>query len=373
MHPIGVYLRMIDRITRRFRKEILPLLKSIDRTDSKSTDKAVPQIWKLIQAARLDAVQVGNQMLIDGAAQHGAQAYLPPPDAYSQRAVRKLMRDYQNRSDETLLRAMDRHITSAARRQVQKAVLDPEIENYISDAEKENLESETVTLEGFEALDDLERRADEEIAAAAQDSEDGDEGAYTPAPRVRPVGWARVLTGEFNCGFCIMLASRGAVYSSKLAAKYRGGRRQVKTGKQGQKFEAAKTRARREAYREVSQRKFHDGCDCAVVPVWEPDNWVGQKEAEKLREFYDKVRRETDKDAKKNPEKYKGKSEAVILEEYLEEMRAKGGRLDITDKRAEAKQYDTSTPLARRHKKAVEKALAAADKERAAAQRKEKA
>ena len=54
-------------------------------------------------------------------------------------------------------------------------------------------------------------------------------------------------------------------------------------------------------------------------------------------------------------------------------MRAKGGRLDITDKRAEAKQYDTSTPLARRHKKAVEKALADADKERAAAQRKEKA
>ena len=36
-------------------------------------------------------------------------------------------------------------------------------------------------------------------------------------------GWARVLQGDKSCAFCAMLASRGAVYTSKAAAKGRGG------------------------------------------------------------------------------------------------------------------------------------------------------
>jgi hypothetical protein len=36
-------------------------------------------------------------------------------------------------------------------------------------------------------------------------------------------GWARVLQGASSCSFCAMLASRGAVYTSKAAAKGRGG------------------------------------------------------------------------------------------------------------------------------------------------------
>ena len=36
-------------------------------------------------------------------------------------------------------------------------------------------------------------------------------------------GWARVLVGAYSCSFCAMLASRGAVYTSKAAAKGKGG------------------------------------------------------------------------------------------------------------------------------------------------------
>jgi hypothetical protein len=36
-------------------------------------------------------------------------------------------------------------------------------------------------------------------------------------------GWARVLVGAKSCSFCAMLASRGPVYTSKAAAKGRGG------------------------------------------------------------------------------------------------------------------------------------------------------
>jgi hypothetical protein len=36
-------------------------------------------------------------------------------------------------------------------------------------------------------------------------------------------GWARVLVGAYSCGFCAMLASRGAVYTSYAQAKGIGG------------------------------------------------------------------------------------------------------------------------------------------------------
>lgn len=51
--------------------------------------------------------------------------------------------------------------------------------------------------------------------------------------------WARVPTGAETCAFCLMLASRGAVYWSREKAAFRrnGG-------------------------------KYHGGCDCQPTPVW---------------------------------------------------------------------------------------------------------
>jgi hypothetical protein len=64
------------------------------------------------------------------------------------------------------------------------------------------------------------------------------------------VAWARVLTGARSCFFCAMLASRGPVYTSETAAKFRGGQR---------------------------VDRYHDGCDCEVVLVQNYSTWEGRR------------------------------------------------------------------------------------------------
>jgi hypothetical protein len=64
------------------------------------------------------------------------------------------------------------------------------------------------------------------------------------------VAWARVLTGARSCFFCAMLASRGPIYTSETAAKFRGGQR---------------------------VDRYHDGCDCEVVLVQNYSTWEGRR------------------------------------------------------------------------------------------------
>ena len=61
------------------------------------------------------------------------------------------------------------------------------------------------------------------------------------------LGWARVPTGAYTCSFCIMLASRGAVYSKDtvIAPKEHKG-----------------------AIGGYGQHAYHWGCDCIGVPVY---------------------------------------------------------------------------------------------------------
>lgn len=73
----------------------------------------------------------------------------------------------------------------------------------------------------------------------------------------RALAWARVLTGRDNCAFCAMLASRGAVYTSERAALYRR-----------------------------DGRRYHDGCDCLVVPIFDRRDWPGREQAEDLYRFW---------------------------------------------------------------------------------------
>ena len=56
--------------------------------------------------------------------------------------------------------------------------------------------------------------------------------------------WARVATGAETCGWCLMLCSRGPVYTSEA----RGG----------------------------GLNAWHDGCDCKVVPVFDLEDWQGR-------------------------------------------------------------------------------------------------
>ncbi|WP_280429725.1 hypothetical protein [Nocardia brasiliensis] len=110
-------------------------------------------------------------------------------------------------------------------------------DEYEADEDQDDYEDET---------DDNE--AEDEDQADEQDDETDEEGAQ---------GWARMLTGRDNCAFCVVLSSRGAVYSSKEAA-----------------IEGA------------NGDEYHVGCDCVAVAVFDRDTWPGWKDARRLDALY---------------------------------------------------------------------------------------
>lgn len=85
-------------------------------------------------------------------------------------------------------------------------------------------------------------------------------------PSPRRARWARVATGRETCGFCMMLISRGPVY---LSARSAG-------------LNASDTRAKQlidrgsETAIDALMTRWHEGCDCKVVPVFDQNNWVGR-------------------------------------------------------------------------------------------------
>lgn len=99
-----------------------------------------------------------------------------------------------------------------------------------------------------------------EAAARAVPEDSAKAQNESPAPGVQPQGWARMLTGADNCPFCVTLASRGAVYSSREKALYGG-----------------------------DMQRYHPNCDCIAVPVYNRRTWPGWAEARRLYAFYEKA------------------------------------------------------------------------------------
>lgn len=95
-------------------------------------------------------------------------------------------------------------------------------------------------------------------------------------------GWARVATGRETCAWCLMLISRGPVYSAAERA-----------GLDLDDEIAARMVA---AGLDVSEymEEWHTGCDCKVVPVFDAENWVGKKEADLALELWKDATREAD-------------------------------------------------------------------------------
>lgn len=107
--------------------------------------------------------------------------------------------------------------------------------------------------------------------------------------------WARVPTGADTCSFCRMLASRGAVYSSKESALRVGGRGAPGTpsvpGMGGRGRRAGGIRLR------GSQQygaKFHGDCDCTTVLVRGPEDYPKGYDPDALYEQYDAARSAAD-------------------------------------------------------------------------------
>lgn len=139
------------------------------------------------------------------------------------------------------------------------------------DPARERLSKETAPQD---ALTNLELQANrvvenagrQQIIHALQDD---------PTPNILK-GWARVATGRETCAFCLMLISRGPVYTNASTA--------------GLNLLDEEAVRRSWAYEDddVSEHmeEWHPGCDCLVVPVFKSKGWPGEAEADRASEVW---------------------------------------------------------------------------------------
>lgn len=113
-------------------------------------------------------------------------------------------------------------------------------------------------------------------------------------------GWARIATGRETCAWCLMLISRGAEFPGDkdtlwyLEANTAGLDLDDESaielyrefGSDLEKFRKAT-----EEYRE----KWHTGCDCLVVPVFDVKNWPGRQQAQRAQQLWIDAGREADR------------------------------------------------------------------------------
>lgn len=97
----------------------------------------------------------------------------------------------------------------------------------------------------------------------------------------RRVGFARVATGRETCAFCLMLVSRGPVYKRELkaGAKHEGAA-EIMNEKLTNNEEVDDD--------ELDQlmTRWHPGCDCKVVPVFDQNNWVGYDDWKRMEQIW---------------------------------------------------------------------------------------
>jgi hypothetical protein len=93
----------------------------------------------------------------------------------------------------------------------------------------------------------------------------------------RRVGFARVATGRETCAFCLMLVSRGPVYKTELkaGAKHEGAAEILET----------KNTVSDDELDDLMTR-WHPGCDCKVVPVFDEDNWQGRDDFLRMEDIW---------------------------------------------------------------------------------------
>lgn len=93
----------------------------------------------------------------------------------------------------------------------------------------------------------------------------------------RRVGFARVATGRETCAFCLMLVSRGPVYKSELkaGAKHEGAAEILETRNDFSDEEL-----------DDLMTRWHPGCDCKVVPVFDENNWQGREDFLRMEQIW---------------------------------------------------------------------------------------
>ncbi|MBF0809182.1 hypothetical protein E4U03_11285 [Rothia nasimurium] len=288
---LDMFAALLGSIVQAFRQELTPVLRDLDMADSERFEESVPMLAVLVRKYRQQAAELANQLMAEEAAKVGGQALVPPVEGYADQAVHEMLT--HSRSIDQVSRSLERHVRTAARRQVVRAVPAP----VVPSASETNPSVDEVevdedgnfvgeTEEGFEAR-----------PASKEESQQ---------PAVYPIGWARVLTGKDNCAFCIVLASRGPVYSSRHHASSTSSKHWDKEGRQW-------------------ANSYHDNCDCLVVPVYDPKNWAGKAQADALYKVYEEVTRNATAGGKNITE---GNDKLKAFSNYLRDLKKDGKELE---------------------------------------------
>ena len=240
---IPAMLEALEAILRVFRPQILQVMRTVPAENAGEAQELFGQaLWELTLEARRQAFSVGAQFAIEQAIVSGYRPPDPANPGYSPESVNTVIRENWrgNAPWDSVADRLESHVRTASRQAVITAV-------------------EEIT----EDLDNLSSSADE------LDEQWSDLDAELDAAPEYPA-WARVLTGNENCAFCIMLASRGPVYSSAAAG--------------GQMSAAAKW-----ADATGWINSYHDHCDCAVVMVANRSTWEGWEQVRAAEALYDKA------------------------------------------------------------------------------------
>lgn len=255
------YRRDLDRIVRGLLLAILPVLRlfvrsGLDDADTRRRriDRFAPIITTQMRASRTLVASLTRRFLEGQAnAQVGvSKPYIPPLAGYSEQAVRTV-----------LDRIADNYVVQGTPR---AKVIENGGSTFIRHAEKAGRQ---IIVDAVEPEPDVPEVTVEETARENVNVDTPPVADTVPEPEPkpretaqdtrRPVAWARVLTGAEDCAFCVMLASRGAVYKSKATA---------------------------ERTEDNPFVKYHDNCDCVAVPVYTSKAWPGKDEAETLYKLW---------------------------------------------------------------------------------------
>ena len=293
---LGRYRRDLDSIMQSLLRNLLSALLGGynpygDR--EQMIEDLTPELTGFVRIARNEAHRVAVRQLAEEAPA-GRTPYIPDQRGYAQDAVKKVLEDNLNGSPSEaankIAPALVRHAEQAARDMITDAALDF---NWRDEPEEDSTDDDDEFLRLLEENDQGRERErgqprserDRDRGSARRgsrlqinfgDAFDDDEELQRELDKalsqqnrpVRPIGWARIMTGAETCAFCTMLASKPGspdrrFYTSADAA---GG-------------EMAQAKYKGTA---LFVNRYHTNCDCIVVPVYDEDNWSGKDQAEFL-------------------------------------------------------------------------------------------
>ena len=290
MEELTKYRNSVDQIIAGLRYIVQAIFEHSDYSDrEKLIDQLTPQLTEVVRQHRARVYEESKIMLRASAKRQGVDdPYEPSMSGYSEDSVRtvlrKNLRGTPQESAQAVVNALAQHVEAAGRQTIIRSVEDGVV---AADPEDEaHLEHTRLTPEEFEQQSGLSLVYDA----------DGEERPISQGRQ--PKSWARVLTGAENCGFCVMLASRGPVYSSAA--------------------EAGRGQASDRDYA-AGINTYHTNCDCLVVPIYDYANWPGRDQWRAAERVYKKVTNmkwSESYNAKHLREKWKGKGKRGISASY---------------------------------------------------------